>query len=110
VYCSKHATGAHSIAKGFAKDVGNIWFKSVKHSWIDGRCEYCGASRKTLDRGDGLETHAYALIHTDDPKAILAQAFGGDMQFDVIVGNPPYQLGDGGGGGGASATPIYNQF
>ncbi len=60
--------------------------------------QYCGASQKTLDRGEGLETHAYAFIHTDDIKARIAELFGDDMQFDVIIGNPPYQLDDGGFG------------
>ena len=110
VYCSKQANGPHSVATGFASDVGNIWFERMQHTWVDGRCEFCGANRKTLDRGEGFETHAYALIHTKDVKTRIAELFGGNMQFDVIIGNPPYQLGDGGGGGGASATPIYNQF
>jgi len=108
VYCSKHATGPHSICKAFATDDGNIWFKRVEHTWRDGKCVYCGASQKTLDRGAGLETHAYAFIHTDDIKARIAEMFGGNMQFDVIIGNPPYQLDD--GGFGASAIPIYNKF
>jgi site-specific DNA-methyltransferase (adenine-specific) len=108
VYCSKHARGTHSIAKSFASDTGNIWFERVEHSWNNGKCTYCGASQATLDRGDGLETHAYALIHTNDIKTRVTELFGGDMQFDVIIGNPPYQLGD--GGYGTSAAPIYQKF
>lgn len=108
VYCSKHAKSAHSIAMSFASDAGNIWFESVDHTWSGDNCRYCGASRKTLDRGEGMETHAYALIHTDDVKARVNEIFGGEMQFDVIIGNPPYQLDD--GGFGTSAAPIYQLF
>jgi len=108
VYCSKHANGGHSIAKSFASDEGNIWFERTEHRWEKGRCAYCGASQETLDRGEGLETYAYAFIHTDNIKARVAQIFGQDMQFDVIIGNPPYQLSD--GGFGTSATPIYQHF
>lgn len=110
VYCSKYANGRHSIAKSFTSDAGNIWFKRMEHTWEGERCRFCGASKKILDRGEALETHAYALIHTDDIKARIAELFGGEMQFDVVIGNPPFQLGDGGGGGGVSATPIYNKF
>lgn len=108
VYCSKHAKGEHSVAKSFANDDGNIWFERTEHKWVGGRCEYCGASKKVLGRRDALETHAYALIHNDDVRTRVAELFGGDMQFDVIIGNPPYQLAD--GGQGASALPIYNKF
>ena len=108
VYCSKHAQGEHSIAKMFESDEGNIWFERTEHTWTKGKCKYCGASKNSLDRGETLETHAYAFIHTDDIKTRVAELFGGDMQFDVIIGNPPYQLDD--GGFGASAMPIYNSF
>src|SRR5438105_4811394 len=108
VYCSKHAKGPYSIAKSFGSDDGNIWFKRLNHTWAAGRCRYCGASRKALDRGESLESHAYAFIHTDDIKSRLAELFGGNMQFDVIIGNPPYQLDD--GGYGTSAAPIYHKF
>jgi site-specific DNA-methyltransferase (adenine-specific) len=110
VYCSKHANGQHSIANGFDSEAGNIWFERVEHAWGNGKCTFCGASQSALDRGAGLETHAYAFIHTNNIKTRITELFGDDMQFDVIIGNPPYQLGDGGGGGGASATPIYNLF
>lgn len=108
VYCSKHAAGKHSIAKSFTGDDGNIWFERTEHTWVNGKCALCGASQKAFDRGEGLETHAYAFIHTDNIRTRLAELFGGDMQFDVIIGNPPYQLSD--EGFGTSAAPIYQHF
>jgi len=108
LYCSKYANGEHSIVTDFSSDEGNIWFDRTEHSWVDGKCRYCGASARALDRGEDLETHAYAFIHGDDIRTRLAELFGGSMQFDVIIGNPPYQLSD--GGAGTSAAPIYQHF
>ena len=107
VYCSKHAIGEHSIAKGFASDDGNIWFERMEHTWAAGRCTHCGANQGAYDRDLGRETHAYAFIHTDDIMARIAELFGDDMQFDVIIGNPPYQLGS---DGGTRDVPIYQHF
>jgi site-specific DNA-methyltransferase (adenine-specific) len=80
----------------------------MEHTWEGEKCRFCGASRKTLDRGEGLETHAYPFIHTDDIQTRIGDIFGGNMQFDVIIGNPPYQLDD--GGFGTSSMPIYHKF
>jgi site-specific DNA-methyltransferase (adenine-specific) len=128
LYCSKKANGKHSITKKFKDESGNIWFEPITHTWIggtireitmdeagneveryvDGKCKYCSASKRDFDREKGLELHAYGLIHNDDPKKWVGEKFGIEMQFDVIIGNPPYQLDD--GGYGTSAAPIYNMF
>lgn len=108
IYCSKDATGRHSIAMSFGKNSGNVWFDRIEHKWVGTKCKYCGAPRSIFDGRTSLESHAYAFIHADDARAQLASMFGGDMQFDVIIGNPPYQLDD--GGHGRSASPIYQLF
>ncbi len=108
VYCSKYANGAHSIATSFDSDAGNIWFERTEHTWANGKCTFCSASQAALDRGEALETHAYAFIHTNNIKTRMNELFGEAMQFDVIVGNPPFQLND--GGYGSSAAPIYQLF
>lgn len=114
LYCSKHANGPHSISRGFNSETGNVWFERVEHTWEKpneknkGKCIFCGASSSTLDRGDDRESHAYAFIHTENIQERVSALFGGDMHFDVVIGNPPYQLDD--GGHGTSAAPIYHKF
>ena len=108
VYCSKDANGEHSIATSFSTSAGNIWFERLEHTWIGMKCKYCGAPKGIFDREKGLETHAYAFIHTESIKARIFELFGDNMQFDVIIGNPPYQMT--GGGGGSNDSSIYHLF
>lgn len=107
VYCSKHAHGKHAIANSCKTDTGNIWFERTEHTWAKDKCKYCGASKGTLDRGREMESHAYAFIHTDNISDRISRIFGEDMQFDVIIGNPPYQLAS---DGGTRDVPIYQFF
>lgn len=104
IYCSKDAAGDKSVV-AMPTAAGNVWFDRVEHSYRkDGRCKECGASREEMEN-PGRDNHAYAFIHQDGRQKLAKEL---DMQFDVIVGNPPYQMSD--GGHGASATPIYHEF
>jgi site-specific DNA-methyltransferase (adenine-specific) len=111
VYCSKYANGIHSIARTFTNDNGNIWFERTEHTWVNGKCRFCGANEKDYSRGSALETHAYAFLHTENVSVRLEKIFGEKMRFDVVIGNPPYQLGQSGGDAvGGFAMPIYQKF
>lgn len=126
VYCSKWANGEHSIGTDFTDSQGNIWFERTEHTWaggttkelradaagntvevtIDGRCIYCRASRAEYDRGDEVESYAYAFIHGASVPSTWNSRIGDTMKFDVIIGNPPYQLSS----GDTSDEPIYQLF
>ncbi len=86
LYCSKNAKNKYSITSIFNNEEGNIKYDDEKHVWKNEVCVYCGASKKILGRGSQYESYAYQFIHQ---KNLLNND---SMKFDVIIGNPPYQL------------------
>jgi site-specific DNA-methyltransferase (adenine-specific) len=103
LYCSKDAAGEFSVAH-FATSDGNVWQKRVKHSFdASGRCSECKGNQEQLLQ-PGRDNKAYGFIHADGRKQIEKEM---DMKFDVIVGNPPYQMD---ADGGNRTMPIYNIF
>ena len=100
LYYTKEADNEFSVVE-FDNPDGNIAYKRMEHDYVQGRCRICGSPYENLERGGTMENYAYQFIHeTESPK----------MKFDVIIGNPPYQISDGGGGKGSSASPIYHLF
>ncbi len=128
-----HYVNGYAIGNGtwFDDEEGNIKTPCLDHEFVDGsgkhmpsncsgddrkkyKCKHCSISGASeYNDKNQREKYAYELIHI--PKLNLKRYmqdrfFGGDrnMKFDIIIGNPPYQLSD--GGAQASARPIYNLF
>ncbi|MGY4676023.1 Eco57I restriction-modification methylase domain-containing protein [Ursidibacter arcticus] len=102
VYCNKRANGEYSVCTIFENEEGNIFKPKTEHSWEEGKCKECGASQLVYDRIT-FENHAYAFIHQNGREKLGLEK----MKFDVIIGNPPYQLRT---GESSQAVPIYHKF
>lgn len=112
-----HFVNGYAIGNGtwFNDEEGNIKTPNIAHTFKNGKCIFCGISENSkYNDKNQLETYAYEFIHFNNEnilKHLQDRFFGGNrnMKFDVIIGNPPYQLSDG-GGTGDSSKPIYNKF
>lgn len=128
-----HYVNGYAIGNGtwFSDEEGNIKTPNTNHYYVDNlgrkmpdncvgndrkkyKCIYCGITgdSKYNDKNQ-REKYAYEFIHITNIREkfyFQERFFKGDknMKFDIIIGNPPYQLDD--GGNGSSAKPIYNLF
>lgn len=129
-----HYVNGYAIGNGtwFDDEEGNIKTPNINHTFVDEkgrlmssscsdeekkkyRCKYCGISGvSAYNDANQRETYAYEFIHFSGDallKHLQDRFFGGNrkMKFDIIIGNPPYQLSTN-DKGGIQAIPIYNKF
>ncbi|MGP5165115.1 Eco57I restriction-modification methylase domain-containing protein [Arthrobacter rhombi] len=110
VYISRDATSRHAVLRFSTRD-GNLPFVGAEHDYplgkdgkVKGLCRICSAP-SSLERGEHRENHAYAFIHGAYPTQEMQE-----MKFDVVVGNPPYQIGIENQRDSRDANPIYQYF
>jgi site-specific DNA-methyltransferase (adenine-specific) len=110
LYGSKIANHPELSCGYFTNPNGNIAYPELEHVFTKKEaCDICGMPKEDFAISDeDRESHAYPFIHTDNPTTFFYDSQGEPMKFDVIIGNPPYQVSD--GGHGASAKPIYQKF
>lgn len=110
LYQTRNATGhevkdealRHVVVR-FLDENGNVPFVETEHTLdrAGHACKLCRAPAKLIRTR--RESFAYSFIHDTYPLKEMT-----DMKFDVIVGNPPYQIGT--DGHGATASSIYQLF
>lgn len=107
LYYSRNAGGPTSVVQ-FENPEGNVPFIRADHAFAEtadgaepGSCRHCRAPF-TLERGVDRENYAYSFIHGAYPTEEMK-----DMKFDVIVGNPPYQIA---AEGTTRTMPTYQYF
>lgn len=112
-----HYVNGYAIGNGtwFDDPEGNIKTPRSDHVMKKGKCIFCGITENSryLDANQ-REKYSYDFIHYNSGSELQTyladRFFKGDkcMKFDIIVGNPPYQLST--NEKGTQATPIYQLF
>ncbi len=103
-HCKDASLGAYSIVR-FDNPEGNIRFPEVQFEGKGEKRIHFGVSKAKKRIEEGREAHIYPFLHMS-----LREIFEEDnMHADIIIGNPPYHMQDG-GGTGKSAIPLYNRF
>ncbi len=104
LYCSKDASGQMSAVK-FETPTGNVWHARIEHDFDSkGRCTECKGTKEQLEKS-GRDNNAYGYVHAGGREEIKKEM---GMKFDVIVGNPPYQMDA--DAEGQNITPLYDAF
>ena len=107
VYCATKANSEASVVTAFDNADGNIKFPKSKHIFNEKtkKCTICGAGEDLYHEIENRDNYAYSFLHDD-----LKEVFG-NVKFDVIIGNPPYQLNVGNEGRNSSKSKsIYHLF
>lgn len=111
-----HFVNGYAIGNGtwFSDSEGNIKTPISVHTFEGNKCRFCGISKHSMYVDPTQrEQYAYEFVHIHHLnllRKLQDRFFGGNrkMKFDIIVGNPPYQLKT--TSNSSQSVPIYQKF
>lgn len=111
-----HYVNGYAIGNGswFSDNEGNIKTPIAVHTFEGNKCRFCGISKDSMYVDPTQrEQYAYEFVHIHHlnlQRKLQDRFFGGDrkMKFDIIIGNPPYQLKT--TSNSSQSVPIYHKF